>query len=153
MKIKEKINAEEEPDEEGGDGGGGGEKKDRVIFLWSIPANGHLNPTLCFTNQLLLKLDEMKVKKIVFYCGMSFRDLILNLPNNTDNRIEFRDYRLEKYTGSENLLKLIMNFDTKPGKLFRVFQCWENAVKLGNKHIFNNLLKVNFFFFTLILFI
>ena len=117
------------------------EKKERVIFLWSIPANGHLNPTLCFTNQLLLRLDEMKVKKIIFYCGASFRDLILNLPNNTDNRIEFRDYRLEKYTGSENLLKLIMNFDTRPGTLFRVFQCWENAVKLGNKHIFKNILK------------
>lgn len=115
---------------------------ERVIFLWSIPANGHLNPTLCFTNQLLLRLDEMNVTKIVFYSGVSFRDLILNLPNNIGkNRIEFRDYRLEKYTGSENLLKLLMNFDTRPGTLFRVFQCYENSVKLGSKHIFKNLIQ------------
>ncbi len=96
-------------------------QQERVLFLWSIPANGHLNPTLCFTNQLLLKLNQMKIKKIVFYCGTSFRDQILNLPNNTGNRIEFRDYKLEKHTGSENLLKLIMNFDTKPGKSITFF--------------------------------
>jgi len=117
------------------------EEKERVIFLWSVPATGHLNPTLCFTNQLLLRLDEMKVKKIVFYCGTAFRELILNLPNNKQNRIEFRDYRLEKHTGSDNLLKLLMTFDTRPGNLFRVFQCWENAVNLGTKHIFKNLFK------------
>ena len=63
-----------------------GEPRERVIFLWSVPATGHLNPTLCFTNQLLLRLDEMKVKKIVFYCGTAFKDTILNLPNNTENR-------------------------------------------------------------------
>ena len=119
-----------------------GDGKERVIFLWSVPANGHLNPTLCFTNQLLQNLDAMKIKKIIFYCGVSFRDSILNLPNNIgQNRIEFRDYRLEKYTGSENLLKLLMNFDTRPGTLFRAFQCFENAVKLGNKHIFKYLLQ------------
>jgi hypothetical protein len=117
------------------------EEQERVIFLWSVPANGHLNPTLCFTNQLLQNLDKMKVKKIVFYCGASFRESIVNLPNNIgQNRLEFRDYGLEKYTGTENLLKLLMNFDTRPGTLFRVFQCFENSVKLGNKHIFKYLL-------------
>jgi hypothetical protein len=94
------------------------EKRENVIYIWSIPANGHLNPTLCFTNQLLLKLNEMKVTKIVFYCGTTFRDQILNLPNNINNRIEFRDYEFEKYTGSKDFLKLIMNFDTKPGRIF-----------------------------------
>jgi hypothetical protein len=119
-----------------------GSKNERVIYLWSIPANGHLNPTLCFTNQLLLRLDELNVSKIVFYSGHSFKDLILNLPNNVGRaRIEFRDYGLEKHAGSENLLKILMNFDTRPGTLFRVFQCFENSVKLGSKHLFKNLLQ------------
>lgn len=118
-----------------------GNEKDRVIFIWSIPANGHLNPTLCFTNNLLQNLDAMNVQKIVFYCGLSFREQILNLPNNIGkNQIEFRDYHLQKNIGSDNLLKLIMNFDTKPGSLFRMFQCFENGVKLGNKHMFKHLL-------------
>lgn len=117
------------------------ENRPKVIYIWSVPANGHLMPCLCYTNQLLLRLDEMKVDKIVFYSGVSFRDLILNLPNNIGkNRIEFRDYNLEKSTGTENLLKLLMNFDTRPGTLFRVFQCFENGVKLGSKVIFNKLL-------------
>jgi hypothetical protein len=34
-----------------------------------------------------------------------------------------------------------MTFDTRPGNLFRVFQCWENAVNLGTKHIFEILFK------------
>ena len=90
----------------------------RVIYLWSVPANGHLNPTLCFTNELILHLDEINVDKIVFYSGKSFKDLILNLPNNINkNKIEFRDYGLDEFTGSENLLKLIMDFDTRPGFL------------------------------------
>lgn len=119
-----------------------GSNKDRVIFIWSVPANGHLNPTLCFANELLLRLDDMNIKKIVFYSGPTFKDVILNLPNNENkNLIEFRDYRLEKYTGSENLLKLMMNFDTRPGTLFRVFHVFENAVKLGARHIFKNLLQ------------
>jgi hypothetical protein len=118
------------------------DKKERVIFLWSVPANGHLNPTLCFTNQLLLRLDELNITKIVFYSGKSFKNLILNLPNNVDkNRIEFRDYGLEKHIGSENLLKILMDFDTRPGTLFRVFQCFENSVKLGSKHLFKNLIE------------
>ncbi len=116
-------------------------EKERVIFLWSVPANGHLNPTLCFTNQLLSNLDIMKVKKIIFYCGQEFRDQVLNVPNNVNqNRIEFRDYSLGKHYGSENLLKLLMNFDTKPGSLFRVFQCFENSIKIGNQHMFKQLL-------------
>lgn len=114
----------------------------RCLFIWSVPANGHLNPTLCFTNQLILRLGEMNIDKIVFYCGPSFKDLILNLPNNIGrNVIEYRDYKLEKHTGTENLLKLLMNFNTKPGTLFRAFKCFENSVKLGSKHIFNSLLE------------
>lgn len=115
--------------------------KERVIFIWSVPANGHLNPTLCFTNQLLENLDTMNVSKIVFYSDIAFRDLIINLPNNVGQKyIEFRDYNLQKQTGSENFLKLIMDFDTKPGSLFRMFQCFENSIKLGNKHMFQTLL-------------
>lgn len=117
------------------------EKGGRVIFLWSVPANGHLNPTLCFTDQLLANLTTMNVTKIVFYCGLEFRDQVVNLPNNKcQSRIEFRDYSLAKHHGSENLLKLLMNFDTKPGSLFRVFQCFENSIKLGNQHMFKQLL-------------
>lgn len=116
-------------------------QKERVIFLWSVPANGHLNPTLCFTNELITKLGAMRVKKIIFYSGGSFRDQVLNLPNNTgQSRVEFRDYCLKKHAGTDNLLKLLMNFDTKPGALFRVFQCFENSVKLGNEHMFKQLL-------------
>jgi hypothetical protein len=112
------------------------------ITIWSVPANGHLNPTLCFTNQLILRLDELKIKKIIFYSGPAFRDLILNLPNNkAKNRIEFRDYNLKEYAGSENLLKLLMDWDTRPGTLFRVFRCYENSVKLGSKHIFRTLIS------------
>ena len=81
----------------------------RVIFLWNIPAVGHLNPTLCFTNQLLLKLDELNVEKIIFYSASMFREKILSLPNNKENRIEFRDFNFEKYAGSDNYLKLISN--------------------------------------------
>ncbi len=117
-------------------------EKERVIFLWSVPANGHLNPTLCFTDQLLKSLDLMKVEKLVFYSGKEFRDQVINVPNNINqNRIEFRDYSLDKYHGSENLLKLLMNFDTKPGSLFRFFQCFENSIKLGNQHMFKQLLQ------------
>ena len=117
-------------------------KKERVIHLWSIPANGHLNPTLCFTNQLLTKLDELNVTKIIFYSGALFKDIILNLPNNIGRtKIEFRDYALQDQTGTDNLLKILMNFDTRPGALFRVFQCFENSVKLGSKHLFKNLLQ------------
>lgn len=94
------------------------ETRSRVIYLWSVPANGHLNPTLCFTNELILYLDEINVDKIVFYSGKSFKDLIVNLPNNIDkNKIEFRDYGLDEFTGSENLLKLFMDFDTRPGSI------------------------------------
>jgi hypothetical protein len=115
---------------------------ERVIFLWSVPANGHLNPTLCFTNQLLLRLDEMNVKKIIFYSEPSFAEPILNLPNNANKeRIEFREYKLKQRMGSENLLKMFMDFDTSPGTLFRMFQCFENALKLGSKHLFANLLN------------
>lgn len=129
--INKDIELEDESEED--------EKRERVIFLWSVPATGHLMPTLCFTNQLLLRLDEMKVKKIIFFCETAFRELILNLPNNKENRIEFRDYRLEKDLGSDNLLKILMTFDTRPGNLFRVFQCWENAVNLGTNHVFPTL--------------
>lgn len=115
--------------------------KERVIYLWSVPANGHLNPTLCFTNQLLLNLDEMNVSRIVFYSCASFKDMILNLPNNQGkSRIEFRDYQLAEHKGTENLLKLFMDFDTRPGSLFRVFKCYENSVKLGSELIFENLI-------------
>ncbi|CAF0718066.1 unnamed protein product [Brachionus calyciflorus] len=118
------------------------QQTERVIFLWSVPANGHLNPTLCYANELLTALPEMNCTKLVFYCGKSFKDVILNLPNNKGkNLIEFRDYELEKYTGTENLLKLMMDFDTRPGTLFRVFQCYENSVKLGAKHLFNRLIQ------------
>lgn len=130
---KENIELEDDSEDE--------DKRERVIFLWSVPATGHLMPTLCFTNQLLLRLDEMKVKKIIFFNETPYRELILNLPNNTDNRIEFRDYRLEKEFGSDNLLKLLMTFDTRPGNLFRVFQCWENAVNLGTTHVFPTLFE------------
>jgi len=99
----------------------------RVIFLWGVclffyyysiclcifslkvPARGHLNPTLCFTNQLLLKLDELNVKKIIFYSASIYRIDILSLPNNKEDRIEFRDFDFEKYAGSDNYLKLISN--------------------------------------------
>lgn len=117
-------------------------QKDRVIYLWSVPANGHLNPTLCYANELLKTLPEMNCSKLIFYSGKSFKDVILNLPNNRGkDLIEFRDYELEKNTGTENLLKLIMNFDTKPGTLFRVFQCYENSIKLGAKHLFKRLIQ------------
>nr|QVK45631.1 UDP glucuronosyltransferase [Brachionus paranguensis] len=117
-------------------------RTERVIFLWSVPANGHLNPTLCYANELLKALPEMNCSKLVFYSGKSFKDLILNLPNNRGkDLIEFRDYELEKNTGTENLLKLIMNFNTKPGTLFRVFQCYENSIKLGAKHLFQRLIQ------------
>ena len=116
--------------------------KERVMYIWSVPANGHLNPTLCFTNQLLLRLDDMKVDKIIFYSTSQFKQTILDLPNNKDKKlIEFRDYNLEKSTGSDNMLKLMMNFDTRPGTLFRVFQCFENSLKLASKHLFKSLLK------------
>lgn len=116
-------------------------KTERCLFIWSVPANGHMNPTLCLTNQLLSNMEAIKIDKIVFYCGEAFRDQILNLPNNTNNQIEFRDYHLGKHAGSENFLKVLMNFDTKPGSLFRVFQCFENSIKLGNTYMFKHLLK------------
>lgn len=82
------------------------DKMNRVMYIWSTPAVGHLNPTLCFTNQLLTRLETMKIKKIIFYSGMPFRDLILNLPNNQGkDLIEFRDYELKKYWGHDDLLK------------------------------------------------
>jgi hypothetical protein len=115
--------------------------EERVIYIWSVPANGHLNPTLCFTNQLLLRLAEMKVHKVIFYSSSSFEQPILDLPNNVNKKlIEFRDYDLEKHCGSENMLKIMMNFDTKPGSLFRVFQCFENSLKLASKHLMKSLL-------------
>jgi hypothetical protein len=117
------------------------ENHERCIYIWSVPANGHMNPTLCLTNQLLSKMDEIKIDKIVFYCGEAFRDQILKLPNNTNHQIEFRDYRLGEHTGTENFLKAIMNFDTKPGSLFRAFKCFENSIQLGNKYLFKHLLK------------
>ena len=116
--------------------------KERVIYIWSVPANGHLNPILCFANQLLLRLDEMRINKIIFYSTAQFKQTILDLPNNKDkNLIEFRDYNLEKNTGSDNMLKLMMNFDTRPGNLFRVFQLLENSLILASKHLFKSLLK------------
>lgn len=115
---------------------------ERILYIWGVPAKGHSNPALCLTNELLLKLNEMNIKKVIFYSCSSYRDSILNLPNNNaEFRIEFRDYELKKYTGSENFLKLIMNFDTRPGCLFRFFQCWENALKLGVNHLFKKLLN------------
>ena len=110
---------------------------ERCMYIWSMPANGHMNPTLCLTNEMLLKLDEMNIKKIVFYSGPKFKNLILNLPNNTDKKIEFREYNLYS---SEELLMQIMNFDHRPGTLFRVFHVFENAVKLGARQIFKKLL-------------
>ncbi len=100
----------------------------RVIYIWSVPAIGHLNPTLCFANELLTRLDELHVDRLVIYNAKSFRDMITNLPNNKlskDNprsRIEFRDYELEKHVGTDDFLKIVMNFDTAPGSLFRPFQ-------------------------------
>jgi len=116
------------------------EIKNRVIYIWSTPAVGHLNPTLCFTNQLLSRLHEMNIDKIIFYSGTAFRDLILDLPNNAGkNLIEFRDYELKKYWGHEDLLKILMDWDTRPGKIFRVFRYFENSLKLGSKHLFDRL--------------
>ena len=85
----------------------------------------------------------MKIDKIVFYSCSTFRDSILNLPNNFNNtyQIEYRDYELKKYCGSEDFLKLIMDFDTKPGSLFRFFQCWENAIKIGSDFLFKKLIN------------
>lgn len=119
------------------------EPESRVIYIWSVPANGHLNPTLCFTNELINYLDRINVDKIVFYSGKSFKELIINLPNNiaaNKTKIEFRDYGLDEFAGSENLLKLFMDFDTRPGALFRMFKCYENSIRLGSDHIFKNLL-------------
>ncbi|CAF0764678.1 unnamed protein product, partial [Brachionus calyciflorus] len=114
--------------------------KERVIFIWSIPANGHMNPMLCFVNELIPRLDQINVNKIVFYTSESYKESIENIPNNKiQKRVEFRDYKLEKFTGSENLLKLLMDFNTKPGALFRVFKTYRNSVKLGAKYLFKNL--------------
>ena len=110
------------------------------MYIWSVPAKGHSNPALCFTNELLKKLDDIQIEKIVFYSCESFRDSILNLPNNIQQKIEFRDFEFVKNSGTDNFLKLIMDFDTRPGSLFRFFQCWENSLKLGTSYIFKNLL-------------
>ena len=116
------------------------DKMNRVMYIWSTPAIGHLNPTLCFTNQLLTRLETMKIKKIIFYSGMPFRDLILNLPNNQGkDLIEFRDYELKKYWGHDDLLKILMDWDTRPGKIFRAFRLFENSMKVGSGHIFDKL--------------
>ena len=33
-----------------------------------------------------------------------------------------------------------LKYNHKLGSLFRAFKCWENAIKLGNKHIFKRLI-------------
>jgi hypothetical protein len=118
-----------------------GNNAKKSMFIWCLPAKGHLNPALCFTNQILLKLNDFKISKIIFYCTASFRDAILNLPNNKNNQIEFRDFRFDELLGSENYLKLIMNFDTRPGRLFRAFRIWENAIKFGQQYLFDTLVE------------
>ena len=42
-------------------------QKERIMYIWSVPAKGHSNPALCFTNELLKKLDDIQIEKIVFY--------------------------------------------------------------------------------------
>jgi hypothetical protein len=114
---------------------------ERVIYLWSIPATGHLNPTLCLTNQLLSQLDAMNVSRIIFYSNESFRERIINLPNNIDKKlIEFRDYGLKDHLESDNVLKQLMDFECKPGELFRIFRPFMNGLDLGTKYLGENLL-------------
>jgi hypothetical protein len=35
----------------------------------------------------------------------------------------------------------MMDFDTRPGSLFRMFQCFENSLTLASKHLFKSLLR------------
>ena len=119
--------------------------RDRVIYIWSVPAIGHLNPTLCFVNELLNRLGELQVDRIVVYNAEAFRPMITNLPNNVTPKgdkglIEFRDYQLKEHVGTDDFLKIIMNFDTTPGSLFRFFQCYENGLNVAVKHLFKRLL-------------
>jgi hypothetical protein len=116
-------------------------KKDRVIYILAMPSASHLNPALCFTNQLVEKLDKINVSKIIFYSTPQFFERILNLPNNKNNRIEVRDFYFEKYIGNPDLLKSMMNFDTQAGKIFRFFKCFENGFKIGSMQIIQHLVE------------
>jgi hypothetical protein len=101
----------------------------RVLFLFTTPSGSHLNPTLSYANQLLTKLDEMNIEKIVIFSEPPFYERILNIPNNTKNQIEVRSYNLEKFIGHTNLLKVYMDFNTTAGSLMRCFRCFENSFK------------------------
>ena len=115
-------------------------KTSRVIYWWSVPAMGHLNATFCVINELIGRLDEIGLDRVVFYCGESFREHVLNLPNNSKkNCIEFRTYGLQESVGSDDWLKLILNFSTRPGARFRVGKVYDNSIRLGAKHIFEKL--------------
>lgn len=130
-------------------------EKERILYIIAVPSSSHLNPTLCFVNSLIRKLDELNIDRIVFYSDPQFYDKILNLPenqiitkpvslketNSTKNYIECRDLRLNENTGTSNLLKLIMDFDTKANQLFRVFKCFEDSFRVGCKNILKSLVE------------
>lgn len=125
----------------------------RCVYVISVPSSSHLNPTLCFLNDLIKKLHLLDIDKIVVYTDPQFYERILNLPENLKddktnistlnfkNFIECRDLRLNENTGTSNLLKLIMNFDTKANNLFRIFQCFENSFKVACQNIMKNLVN------------
>jgi hypothetical protein len=126
---------------------------ERLIYIIAVPSSSHLNPTLCFVNSLIRKLDEMKIDKIIIYSEPQFYDRILNLPENahhpsnptttttTKNYIECRDLGLSQNTGTSNLLKLIMDFDTKANNIFRIFKCFENSFRVACKNIMKKLVS------------
>lgn len=137
----------------------------RIIYLIAVPSASHLNPTLCFVNSLIKKLDVMNIDRIVIYSESQFYDRILNLPDNipmnnghsrnnsneaispasTDsnirNYIECRNLGLSENTGTSNLLKLIMDFDTKANSIFRIFKCFEDSFKVACRNIMKNLVQ------------
>lgn len=117
------------------------EPNDRVIYVLAMPATGHLNSTLGFVNELLTKLDEMDVSRIVFYSTPQFFDRILRLPNNKKDQIEVRDYFLEQHFGNSNLLKLFMNFETTATDLFRMFRCFENSFRVASQNLIDYLIE------------
>ena len=130
-------------------------KNSRVIYLIAVPSASHLNPTLCFVNSLIKKLDSMNIDRIVIYSESQFYDRILSLPENLastksehldeiksaniHNYIECRNLGLSENTGTSNLLKLIMDFDTKANSIFRIFKCFEDSFKVACKNIMKNL--------------
>jgi hypothetical protein len=117
-------------------------KSKRILFLFSTPSGSHLNPTLSYTNQLLTKLDDMNIEKIVFFTEPQFYERIMNIPNNTRNQIEVRSYNLEKFIGHTNLLKVYMDFNTAAGSLMRCFRCFENSFKLAANQLAHSLINI-----------